>query len=77
MFLDGQRTTVRLRESNLGNLFTDAMVHQYLRNPNSVSWNDVGIAITNGGGIRNPIDPIRPPGLLLIFLNILNKITDI
>ncbi|EDV20502.1 5'-nucleotidase [Trichoplax sp. H2] len=64
VFLDGQRTTIRLRESNLGNLFTDAMVHQYLRNPSSTAWNDVGIALCNGGGIRNPIDVTRPPGIV-------------
>lgn len=53
------------------------MVHQYLRNPSSTSWNDVGIALCNGGGIRNPIDPTRPPGLEHIFLNILDNTTHI
>ncbi|EDV25256.1 uncharacterized protein TRIADDRAFT_57018 [Trichoplax adhaerens] len=66
VFLDGQRSTVRLRESNLGNLITDAMVHQYLKNPTSASWTDVGIAVMNGGGIRSPIDPTRPPGAVTV-----------
>jgi len=44
--LDGERATVRAKESNLGNLITDAML--------AVTGADV--AITNGGGIRASID---------------------
>ena len=44
--LDGVRENVRTKETNLGNLITDAMV--------DVSGADV--AITNGGGIRDSID---------------------
>ncbi|MCF6466161.1 5'-nucleotidase C-terminal domain-containing protein [Clostridium sp. Cult2] len=44
--LDGDREIVRTQESNFGNLMTDAML--------SITGADV--AITNGGGIRAPIE---------------------
>ncbi|WP_337995056.1 5'-nucleotidase C-terminal domain-containing protein [Paenibacillus thermotolerans] len=44
--LDGERATVRAKESNLGNLITDAML----------ATTGADIAITNGGGIRASID---------------------
>ncbi len=44
--LDGERETVRTKESNLGNLIADAML-----------WvTGADVAITNGGGIRASID---------------------
>lgn len=43
--LDGERTTVRVRESNLGNLIADAML----------STTKADLALTNGGGIRASI----------------------
>lgn len=49
LLLDGNRPVVRSRESNLGNLICDAML-----------WKTTGagsqICITNGGGIRAPIN---------------------
>ncbi|CAM3687049.1 choice-of-anchor I family protein [Marinicrinis lubricantis] len=44
--LDGERTTVRVKESNLGNLITDAMLMA----------TGADVALTNGGGIRASID---------------------
>lgn len=44
--LDGERENVRTRETNLGNLLTDAMI----------SNTGAEIAITNGGGIRSSIN---------------------
>src|SRR5690606_30438741 len=44
--LDGEREQVRVGETNLGNLITDAMLH--------VTGADV--ALTNGGGIRASIE---------------------
>lgn len=44
--LDGVRENVRTKETNLGNLITDAMLNE--------TGSD--IAITNGGGIRSSID---------------------
>lgn len=57
VFLDGRRTTCRMRECNVGNLITDAFVHQLLKFPKMEDqWGKVGIAIVNSGGIRNSID---------------------
>ena len=46
--LDGERTSVRAKETNLGNLITDAMLWATARDKTQ-------IAITNGGGIRTSI----------------------
>ena len=43
--LDGKRESVRVKETNLGNLITDAMLNE----------TNADIAITNGGGIRASI----------------------
>lgn len=43
--LNGERTTVRVRESNLGNLIADAML----------ATTQADLALTNGGGIRASI----------------------
>lgn len=50
VFLDGVRANVRTRETNMGNLICDAMLWKTA---------NVGsqICITNGGGIRAPINP--------------------
>ncbi|MDV2682871.1 5'-nucleotidase C-terminal domain-containing protein [Alkalihalophilus lindianensis] len=45
--LDGERTDVRTKETNLGNLITDAMRAEL----------GTDIALTNGGGIRASIQP--------------------
>ena len=39
-----------------GNLIADSMINQNLRHPDDLQWNDVSIAIVNGGGIRASID---------------------
>nr|XP_054753897.1 snake venom 5'-nucleotidase-like [Lytechinus pictus] len=54
-FLEGDRTMCRARECNLGNLIADAMVSQNNKNPDELRWNDVGIALMNGGSIRASI----------------------
>jgi 5'-nucleotidase/UDP-sugar diphosphatase len=51
--LDGDRDIVRKRESNLGNLITDAM----LEKTKSFKGFESDIALTNGGGIRTQIKP--------------------
>ncbi|XP_078001428.1 snake venom 5'-nucleotidase-like [Glandiceps talaboti] len=55
VFLDGRRESCRLVECNLGNLIADAMVHQNIKHPDGVKWNDVSIAIMNSGGIRTSL----------------------
>jgi 5'-nucleotidase len=49
--LDGDRTIVRQRESNLGNFIADAM----LEKSKTFKGYEAEIAFTNGGGIRNQI----------------------
>lgn len=47
VFLDGERGNVRTRETNLGNLITDAMIEE----------TGADIAFMNGGGIRASVSP--------------------
>lgn len=54
VFLEGS-TDCRLRECNMGNVITDAMMAQNLRHSAGSDWNHVAIAINNGGGIRTPV----------------------
>ncbi|XP_038059746.1 snake venom 5'-nucleotidase-like [Patiria miniata] len=49
VLLDG---SCRLAECNLGNFLADAYVRQAIRFPDELQWNDVSIAIVNGGSIR-------------------------
>lgn len=46
----------RKQECNMGNLITDAMVWKYLTSFDDSQWNDVSIAVFNGGGIRASIE---------------------
>ncbi|XP_022118300.2 uncharacterized protein LOC110995442 [Pieris rapae] len=62
VFLDGQ--SCRLRECNLGNMITDAIVQKYASEYTGPGWTDTPIAITQGGGIRASISHV-------------NKISDI
>ncbi|OXM83769.1 bifunctional metallophosphatase/5'-nucleotidase [Paenibacillus rigui] len=49
--LEGDRTVVRKRESNLGNFITDAM----LARSKAIPGYEADVALTNGGGIRTEI----------------------
>ena len=40
-------------ECNMGNLVTDAMVHQNAKSPNDLFWSHVAVAIMNAGAIRD------------------------
>ncbi len=55
VFLDGQRDSCRLRECNLGNLIADAYLWSLITFPDEEGWNEVSIAVQNGGGIRASI----------------------
>ncbi|XP_038222525.1 uncharacterized protein LOC119840090 [Zerene cesonia] len=57
VFLDGQ--TCRLRECNMGNLITDAIVRKYASEYTGVGWTDTPIAVLQGGGIRASINNIN------------------
>ena len=39
----------------MGNLITDAMVWKYVTSFDENVWNDVSIAVMNGGGVRASI----------------------
>ena len=63
-FLEGRREAVRNRETNLGNLSADSMVHVAQRfppRPDQVAE----FAVRNGGGIRAGIGAIDPKSLEL------------
>ena len=53
--LTGTRSEVRTRETNLGNLITDAILFQANRLADNANVEPADIAIQNGGGIRNSV----------------------
>uniref|UniRef100_A0A1L8DPM1 5'-nucleotidase n=2 Tax=Nyssomyia neivai TaxID=330878 RepID=A0A1L8DPM1_9DIPT len=59
VILDGDSTTCRFRECNMGNLIADAFVHaNAITTPLSeTAWTDASVALYQSGGIRAPIDP--------------------
>lgn len=57
--IDG--SSCRLKECNMGNLITDAMVHKYASEYKGQGWTDAPIAIIQGGGIRSSIAHINLP----------------
>lgn len=57
--LDGN--SCRLRECNLGNLITDAIVEKYAKGYKGEGWTDAPIAVIQGGGIRASIAHITLP----------------
>lgn len=59
VILDGQ--SCRLRECNIGNLITDAMVIKYASTFIGKGWTDAPIAIIQGGGVRASIAHIKLP----------------
>lgn len=73
--LDGERANVRTKETNLGNLITDAMLEKA-----KTMDPDTAIALQNGGGIRASIDQgdvtlgeiltVQPFGNLLVTLDL-------
>ncbi|PIK41239.1 putative 5'-nucleotidase-like, partial [Apostichopus japonicus] len=54
--LDGGRESCRLRECNLGNVVTDAMLAAHVTSQGDDGWSDVTMAILNGGAIRSSIN---------------------
>jgi 5'-nucleotidase len=58
--LDGRRATIRTRESNLGNLISDAILWQAQQYAPGEGVNSPMIAFQNSGGIRN--NSILPAG---------------
>ncbi|MFS0636374.1 5'-nucleotidase C-terminal domain-containing protein [Mesobacillus foraminis] len=76
--LDGERANVRTKETNLGNLITDAMLEKA-----KTMVPETVIALQNGGGIRASIDQgdvtlgeiltVQPFGNLLVTLDLTGK----
>ena len=81
--LDAVRSNIRSRETNEGNLITDAYIWQANQLASSFGAPNATIAIANGGGIRN--DNIIPAGDIteldtfdaLPFLNFISIVEDI
>ncbi|CAH1233390.1 NT5E [Branchiostoma lanceolatum] len=73
VFLEGRREVCRRQECNLGNVITDAMVRQNLKNPDEAKWADVSMAVWNSGGIRAPI-PFRPPDGIITTADVLTVV---
>jgi 5'-nucleotidase / UDP-sugar diphosphatase len=63
--LDGRRTTVRLAESNEGNLIADSLLWQATQLAPSFGIPIPDVGLQNGGGIRN--DTIIPAGPLTVL----------
>ncbi|CAH0694532.1 unnamed protein product [Spodoptera exigua] len=59
VILDGQ--SCRLRECNMGNLITDAMIQRYASEYKGYGWTDAPIAIIQGGGIRASVAHLNLP----------------
>ena len=53
--LNGVKEKVRSQETNMGDLATDSMIWEVLKNGSIAVADDMIIAVTNGGGIRNSI----------------------
>ncbi|XP_078412917.1 5'-nucleotidase [Cetorhinus maximus] len=65
VYLNGTSEECRNRECNLGNLICDAMINKNIRKPDEKSWTHVSICLTQGGGIRGPIDELSNNGTIL------------
>lgn len=81
--LDGIRSNIRTRETNLGNLIADAFLQQATELAPAFGAPAPDVALANGGGIRN--DDVRGPGEItaldtfdiLPFSNILTVVPQI
>lgn len=62
VFLDSENSACRKGECNIGNLFTNAFVNEYVNLAPSGSWTRAAIGITNSGGIRASIMKTPPDG---------------
>ncbi|XP_069168282.1 snake venom 5'-nucleotidase-like [Procambarus clarkii] len=64
VFLDGNRLSCRMRECNMGNLQTDAIIHINTKFPDDKRWAKTSLAVQNGGGIRASIDERASNGVI-------------
>ncbi|XP_067900779.1 5'-nucleotidase [Heterodontus francisci] len=66
VYLNGTTEECRNRECNMGNLICEAMLYENIRKPDGKYWSHVSICLTQGGGIRGPIDERSNNGTILI-----------
>ncbi|XP_038658712.1 5'-nucleotidase-like isoform X2 [Scyliorhinus canicula] len=64
VYLNGTTEECRNRECNMGNLICEAMINENIRKPDDKSWTHVSICLTQGGGIRAPIDELSDNGTI-------------
>ncbi|XP_072359333.1 5'-nucleotidase-like isoform X2 [Scyliorhinus torazame] len=67
VYLNGTTEECRNRECNMGNLICEAMINENIRKPDDKSWTHVSICLTQGGGIRAPIDELSDNGVHVEF----------
>ncbi|XP_072359337.1 5'-nucleotidase-like isoform X3 [Scyliorhinus torazame] len=66
VYLNGTTEECRNRECNMGNLICEAMINENIRKPDDKSWTHVSICLTQGGGIRAPIDELSDNGTIRV-----------
>ncbi|GAB0100402.1 protein 5NUC-like [Sergentomyia squamirostris] len=70
VFLNGDGTTCRFRECNLGNLITDAFINANViitkgnKSNGKVTWTDASVVLYQAGGIRAAIDASNSDGFI-------------
>lgn len=81
--LEGRRTEIRSRETNLGNLVADALLWRTRWLAREAGIDEPDVALVNGGAVR--VDHVLPPGAvtaletfhLLPFPNFLTVVVDV
>ena len=52
VFLDGTKSTCRVKECNMGNLVADAFLWSLITFPDDEKWNEVNFAAIDAGAMR-------------------------
>ena len=69
VFLDARKPDCMLKECNLGNIVTDAMVFHYAnQSASDAQWTTASIAVLNSGWITSSID-VSAQGSTLIAVS--------
>ncbi len=56
VYLDGAKSSCRVRECNMANLVTDAFLWSLITFPDDEKWNEVSIAVIPAGRVRASIE---------------------
>ncbi|XP_047032318.1 protein 5NUC-like isoform X4 [Helicoverpa zea] len=62
VYVDGQ--TCRLKECNMGNFISDAIIYKYASVYRGQGWTDAPIAIIHSGGIRSSFNKVEFPSFI-------------